>query len=218
MVGRYKLESMFLYKPPVAPAAPATPAAAAAGAAAAEPPIRFIHYDPVRAGWAVSKIGSTCVDDTCFFAYDPTATKESLPVKSGYSYGNSVLHLYNQNLIQTHKDMGDPTGNKVDNYTVSLSFTQDPAVSEGADLSEFNGDYQLVPRYVLHSCASSPSDPSGSKCKGKYSIFPVDFNSPGRQWVLTGLLGTPKRRTVLLKSMQGVDQREFRVLLRVYCI
>ena len=47
MVGRYKLESMFLYKPPVAGAAVPAPQPAA-GAAAAEPPIRFVHYDPVR--------------------------------------------------------------------------------------------------------------------------------------------------------------------------
>lgn len=171
MVGKYELQSMYLYKPSLA-AITANPTLAKSGI------IKFIHYDPHRQGWALSKFNSSCIDDTCFFAYAPNT---EYPATTGYVYGNTINYLYNKPMVKV-----------VDNYTVSVSYTPDPKVVESASYIDFNGDYELVPRYV------------DMKNK-KYSIFPIDFEAPNRRWIITGLIGTPKKRKIILEAAQPLD-------------
>lgn len=177
MIGRFKLDGMYLIE--------------TASSLSAEPdPLqtKFLHYDPASSGWAVSKFNSTCIDDTCFFAYAPGAT---IPPNKGYVYGGPELHIYVQNLLFDEAET-QPALEK--GYKLRFSYTPDPNVPGFANLQEYNGRYILQPRYVHMG-------------HQRYGIMPISFKSPGKKWVVTGLLGKPRKRQIILTATDPSDNR-----------
>lgn len=155
--------------------------------------VRFLHYDPVSQGWAISKLNSSCTDDICFFAY---SKGQPVPPPKGYVYGQPDKHVYYKQLVFDDKELypGKEAG-----YHVSVSYTPDPnAVGVTEALAEFTGRYILQPRYVHKS--------------GKYAIFPVTLMAPGKIWVITALAGIgPDRRMDILAQTQDPSLNRYTI-------
>lgn len=135
---------------------------------------RFLHYDDASGGWAVSSFGSGCIDDSCFFAYAPKTEK---PPREGYVFGSNTLYMYKAPLIQA-----------VSRFNANITFVTPLQTPEAGAFQTFSGQYELVPFYV-HTTVP------------KYQLFPVDFNTANRNWVLT--VTQNKVRSVVLKAIQG---------------
>lgn len=143
--------------------------------------MKFIHYDPVSEGWAVSKLNSSCKDDICFFADVRSGPLKDLvlPPPKGYVYGNVDRHFYYQQLVWDDSEMypEKPSG-----YRVNLAYTPDPNVAGlPPDLEELTGRYVTQPRFVHQKT-------------GKYAIMPVNMDSPGKMWVFLELHGVGLQR------------------------
>eukprot|EP00397_Hematodinium_sp_SG-2012_P028067 GEMP01029528.1.p1 GENE.GEMP01029528.1~~GEMP01029528.1.p1 ORF type:complete len:224 (-),score=30.11 GEMP01029528.1:1179-1850(-) len=79
----------------------------------------------------------------------------------------------------------------------------------------------LVPRNCIFITNSSSSmKPTKTRCCGlgtgwvspmrrtqRYAIFPITFNSPGKKWVVSGLLGEPRTRQILFTAEDPSDNR-----------
>lgn len=143
--------------------------------------VKFIHYDPISTGWAISKLNSSCTDDICFFAH---ANYQPVPPPKGYVFGEPDKHVYYRQLVFDDSDLYP---GKMPGYHMAVSYTPDPdAVGVSEALSEFTGRYIIQPRYVHQKT-------------GKYAIMPVSLGAPGKLWVLLGLAGVgPSRRWKIL--------------------
>lgn len=147
--------------------------------------MKFIHYDPISLGWAISKLNSTCTDDICFFAY---SKGQPVPPPKGYVFGEPDKHVYYKQLVFDDKELypGKEAG-----YHLSVSYSPDPnAIGVTESLSEFTGRYIVQPRYVHQE-------------SGKYAIMPVSLTAPGKIWVVLGLRGLgPARRWEILAQVK----------------
>lgn len=166
MVGRYVRVPMYLQESAGDPQA-----------------MKFIHYDPISKGWAISRLNSSCTDDICFFAYSKGQTVR--PPPKGYVYGQPDKHVYYRQLVFDDNELYP---GKMAGYHMAVSYTPDPnAVGVTEKLSEFTGRYIIQPRYVHES--------------GKYAIMPVSLGAPGKLWVVVGLEGVgPGRRWEILAT------------------
>lgn len=143
--------------------------------------IKTIHFEQATSGWVISEFESPCQDDVCFFGYQK---ERGLPPSMGYVYGAPDFQVYYEPMVYDDADT-DPTAPR--GYHLSVEYTPDPKNPEGLpDLTALNGRYVLQPRYVHEET-------------GKYAIMPVDFKGQ-RTWVLTGLLGVPRKWRVLMKA------------------
>jgi len=163
--------------------------------------VKFVHYDPVSKGWAISKLNSSCTDDICFFAY---ANGQSVPPPKGYVYGEPDKHVYYKQLIFDDCDLykGKEAG-----YHMSMSYSPDPNVlgitqlaqTRFEELGNFNDRYVLQPRYVHIRT-------------GKYAIMPVNLNSPGKLWYLLGLEGVgPARRWKVISEVKDPSLNRYTI-------
>jgi len=164
MIGRYARVPMYLQETPGDPAN-----------------VKFIHYDPISMGWAISRLNSSCTDDMCFFAY---SKGQPVPPPKGYVYGQPDRHVYYKQMVFDDKDLYPGVAG---GYHMSVSYTPDPnAVGVSDVLSEFTGRYILQPRWVHQK-------------SGKYAIMPVNLQAPGKIWVILGLEGIgPARQWKIL--------------------
>jgi len=160
MAGFFKLEKFYLAEDSVASQA------------------RYMHYDPYSQGWTVTMYNSSCMEDTCFFAY---ARNAPVPPDKGYVYGAPQFQVYYKRLVF---DEGDTSPLVRKGYHEQLRYTPDPEVVGQPDLTMLNGRYSMQPRYVHEK-------------NGKYALFPVDFLTH-RTWVITGWMGVPAKWQVLL--------------------
>jgi len=148
--------------------------------------VKFIHYDPISKGWAISKLNSSCTDDICFFAY---ANGQPVPPPKGYVYGEPSKHVYYKQLVFDDCDLYPQTGREPGLH-MTVSYTPDPnALEVSEELNELSGRYVLQPRFV-HSST------------GKYAIMPVNLDCPGKLWYLLGLsgIGPARKWSVLAQS------------------
>lgn len=180
MVGRYIMVPMYLQENPADPQN-----------------IKFIHYDPVSSGWAISRLNSSCTDDICFFAY---SKGQPIPPPKGYVYGQPNKHVYYKQMVFDDAELypGRQAG-----YYMAVVYSPDPNTVDlnpnNEYLSEFVGRYVLQPRFV-------------HQASGKYSIFPVSLNSPGKVWFMTGLEGEgPSRRWKVLASVTDQSLNRYTV-------
>jgi hypothetical protein len=138
--------------------------------------MKFIHYDPISMGWAISKLNSSCTDDICFFAY---SKGQPVPPPKGYVFGQPDKHVYYKQLVF---DDAELYPNREPGYHMAVSYSPDPnAVGVTEVLAEFTGRYIVQPRYVHAE-------------SGKYAIMPVSLDSPGKIWVILGLSGVGSAR------------------------
>jgi hypothetical protein len=136
--------------------------------------VKFINYDPLTKGWAVSKLNSTCPDDICFYGYGNT----SVPPSKGYVYGHPQQHVYYRQLVYDDKDL---YSNKLAGYHMIIAYSPDPnAVDIPYEINQFTGRYVIQPRYVHQN--------------GKYAIMPVTLDAPGKLWFILGLYGAGEAR------------------------
>merc|ERR1719198_1850379 len=156
--------------------------------------MKFIHYDPISGGWAISRLNSSCTDDICFFAY---AKGQPVPPPKGYVYGQPDKHVYYKQLVFDDKELypGHEAG-----YHMSVSYTPDPnAVGVSDILGEFTGRYVLQPRYVHQR-------------SGKYAIMPITLKSPGKIWVVVGLEGIgPDRRYEIIAQTEDPSLNRYTI-------
>jgi len=178
--GVYRLDAMFL--------SVLDHPAGANGPAQGELPsqVKWLHYDHGSKGWAMSKFNSSCIDDICFFAYN----QDPRPPTYGYVYGGQELHVYHQQILfdQSLHAVSSKPG-----YDYLFAFTPDPNVPSFA-LDEYNGRYMLQPRYT-HAT------------NHKYAIMPISFEAPNKKWVLSGLLGEPRKRTIIVQATDPSENR-----------
>jgi len=144
---------------------------------------RVITFSEATSGWVISEFGSPCADDVCFFGYQ---RMKGPPPQKGYVYGSPDFQVYVQPLVYDEAD-DNPTAKR--GYHLSVEYTPDPHVEGLPDLTVLNGRYVLQPRYVHEET-------------GKYAIMPIDFKSD-RTWVLSGLVGVPRKWQVLEMSTGG---------------
>lgn len=180
MLGRYRLDGMYLYE--------VLDPHGGFGIDPLPSQVKFVHYDHASDGWAVSKFNSSCIDDICFFAYGPGTTQ---PPAKGYVYGGPVLHVYYKDLV-FDEAAHDPTKKK--GFHLTVSYTPDPNVMGVSDLSEYNGKYVLQPRYT-------------HVVNKKYAIMPTNLKSPGKRWVVSGLMGEPRKRSIIVQATDPSDNR-----------
>jgi len=158
---------------------------------------KFLWYDQNAMGWSLSKFNSSCVDDMCAFAYDPASRGH--PPEKGYVFGGDNMNIYHQKLIWDETDV-DPNVRR--GYFQGISYTHDPQILYGTalpDLSEFNGKYVLQPRYTHVD-------------NGKYSLFPVDLKdegAEGKKYVMSALIGEPRKWTVISTGFDTTHRRYF---------
>jgi len=154
--------------------------------------VKFIHYDPVSAGWAISKLNSSCTDDICFFAY---ANGQPVPPGKGYVFGEPNKHVYYKQLVFDDKELYP---SRDAGYHMSVSYTPDPnSLDVSEKLGELSGRYILQPRYVHVKT-------------GKYAIMPVSLASPGKMWFLLGLKGVgPARRWSILAQAKDPSMNRY---------
>jgi len=178
--GVYRLDAMFL--------SVIDHPAGGNGPAQGELPsqVKWLHYDHGSKGWAMSKFNSSCIDDICFFAYN----QDPRPPTYGYVYGGQELHVYHQQILfdQSLHSVSSKPG-----YDYLFAFTPDPNVPSFA-LDEYNGRYLLQPRYT-HAT------------NHKYAIMPISFEAPNKRWVLSGLLGEPRKRTIIVQATDPSENR-----------
>lgn len=177
MVGRYTRVPMYMQENPGDPRN-----------------IKFINYDPISQGWAISRMNSSCTDDICFFAY---SKGQMVPPPKGYVYGQPDKHVYYKQLVFDDKELYP---NRDAGYHMSVSYTPDAnAVGISDILNEFTGRYILQPRYV-------------HKKSGKYAIMPVSLNSPGKLWVVMGLEGVgPARKWKIIAQTQDPSLNRYTI-------
>lgn len=182
MLGKYRADGMYLYE---------VRDAAGKGLDPSPDQVKWIHYDHASSGWAISKFNSSCIDDTCFFAYAPMATQGKAPPPSGYVYGGPILHVYYKQMMFDDADL-DPAFKRGFHFTVS--YTPDPKVQGAYELNDYNGRYTLQPRYTHIK-------------NKKYAIMPINLKVPQKQWVATGLLGKPRKRKVIVSAVDPSENR-----------
>jgi len=177
MIGRYTRVPMFMQENPGDPRN-----------------IKFIHYDPISEGWAISRLNSSCTDDICFFAY---AKGQPVPPPKGYVYGQPDKHVYYKQLVFDDKELYP---NREAGYHMAVSYTPDPnAVGVSDVLGDFTGRYVIQPRYV-------------HKKSGKYAIMPVTLDSPGKIWVIVGLEGSgPARKWKIIAQTQDPSLNRYTI-------
>jgi len=156
--------------------------------------VKFVHYDPISSGWSISKLNSSCTDDICFFAY---AKGQPVPPAKGYVFGQPDKHVYYKQLVFDDHELYP---SKAAGIHMSVSYTPDPnAVGVSELLSEFTGRYVLQTRYV-HSK------------NGKYSIMPINLDSPGKLWAVMGLEGVgPARRWKILAQVKDPSLNRYTI-------
>jgi hypothetical protein len=153
--------------------------------------VKFINFDPINQGWAISKLNSTCTDDICFYAHGNT----SVPPIKGYVYGQpqQQQHVYYRQLIYDDHDLYPE---RTPGYRMIIAYSPDPdAVNVPYETNQFTGRYILQPRYVHKN--------------GKYAIMPVTLDSPGKVWFVLGAygVGEARRWQVLAQAIAEVGNR-----------
>jgi hypothetical protein len=178
-LGMYRLDAMYLYVLDH----PAQDLAIQQSSIPSQ--VKWLHYDHGSKGWAMSKFNSSCIDDICFFAYN----QDVKPPSFGYVYGGPELHVFHSQILfdqATHK-VSSKLG-----FDYLFAFTPDPNVPSFG-LEEFNGRYLLQPRYT--------------HVNTKYAIFPVSIDAPNKRWVLSGLLGDPRKRRIIVQAQDPSENR-----------
>eukprot|EP00397_Hematodinium_sp_SG-2012_P029329 GEMP01030967.1.p1 GENE.GEMP01030967.1~~GEMP01030967.1.p1 ORF type:complete len:297 (+),score=34.25 GEMP01030967.1:130-1020(+) len=146
---------------------------------------RSIWRSPPLGRWSTR----ICWDDTSWTVC--TSWKLRIPMSVRIWFGSPELHIYYKQLVF---DEADKNSMLRPGYRLGFSYAPDATVPQYAALSEYNGRYVLQPRYVhmRHQ---------------KYAIFPITFNSPGKKWVVSGLLGEPRTRQILFTAEDPSDNR-----------
>lgn len=177
MVGKFRRVPMYMQENPTDPQN-----------------LKFIHYDPVSKGWAISKLNSSCTDDICFFAY---SNGQPVPPPKGYVYGEPNKHVYYKQMVFDDSELYP---SRAPGYHMSVSYTPDPnTLGLSEELGQLTGRYILQPRYVHEKT-------------GKYAIMPVSLDSPGKLWFLLGLSGVgPKRRWKILAQSKDPSLNRYTV-------
>jgi len=146
--------------------------------------LKLMYYESKTKGWVLSQFGSPCTDDVCFFGYQKE--RQESPPQKGWVYGAPEFVVNYKPMVY---DDADTDPNATRGFHISVEYTPDPNILDLPDLTFFNGRYIKQPRYVHEESR-------------KYMILPIDFQAK-RTWALAGLVGVPRKWTILMKGTGG---------------